>query len=91
MPKKGKKKAKVDDEDSDLELMPKIEVIYEDTKTITGAEHEFKWGQIYPMIKDQKVPDAGLEYLPLYENIMRSRITKVSTRPELFPCVEVIG
>ena len=43
------------------------------------------------MIKDQTVPDAGLEDIPLYVNIRKSSITKVATRLELFPCVEVIG
>ena len=79
MPNKGKNKSKVSEEDSDLEIMPRIEIIYEDTKYIIEVEPEFKWGQIYPMIKDQKVPDAGLEDTPLYENILRYGITKVST------------
>ena len=53
MPKKGgKKKAKVNEEDSDLEVFPKMEIIYEDTKVVTGAEPDFKWGQICHMIKD---------------------------------------
>ena len=91
MPKKGKKKSKVVEEDSDLEIMPRIEIIYEDTKVITRAEPKFKWGQIYPMIIDQKVLDVGLEYIPIYENILRSGITNVSTRWELFPCAKVIG
>ena len=90
MPKKGKKKSKATVEDSNLEIFPRMEIIYEYTKAVTGPEPEFKWGQIYPMIKYQKVPDAGLEYIPLYANTMRSRITKVATRSELFPCAEVI-
>ena len=70
MPKKGgKNKAKVTNEDSDLEVFPKMEIIYEDTKFVTGAEQEFRWGQIYHMIKEQNVPDAGLEYIPIYVNI----------------------
>ena len=56
-----------------------------------GTELEFKWGKIYHMLQDQKIPDAGLEDLTLFNNILRSGITKVSTRPELFPCSEVIG
>ena len=43
------------------------------------------------MIKDQTVPDAGLEDIPLYVNIRKSTITKVTTCLEIFPCVEVIG
>ena len=61
MPKKGKKKDKVTEEDSDMEILPRMETIYEDTKVITGAEPEFKWGKIYHMIKDQSILDAFLE------------------------------
>ena len=43
------------------------------------------------MLQDQKITDARLEYLPLFGNILRSWITKVSTQPKLFPCSEVIG
>ena len=43
------------------------------------------------MLQDQKVLDAGLEDQNLFNNILRSRITKVSTRPDLFPYSEVIG
>ena len=42
------------------------------------------------MIKDQNVLDAGLEDILLYLNIRKSGIIKVSTRPQLFPCAEVI-
>ena len=31
-----------------------------------------------------------MEDLALYENILRSGITKVATRPEILPCAEVI-
>ena len=67
-----------------------MEIIYEDANEVIGVEPEFKWGQIYHMIKDQNVPDAGLEDIPLYVNIRRLGITKVSTRPEILPCAEVI-
>ena len=43
------------------------------------------------MLRYWKVLDAGLEDLTPFENILRSGITKVSTRPNLFPCSEVIG
>ena len=69
--------------------MSRVEIIYEDTKESTGAETKFKWGQIYHMLVEKKVPEAGLEYLDLYDNVLRSGITKVTTRPEIFPCVEV--
>ena len=91
MPKKGKKKTKVVEKDSDLEIMPRAKIIYEDTKSVTDAEPSFKWEQIYHMLQDREVLDAGLEDLPLFGNILRSGITKVSMRPELFPCVEMIS
>ena len=77
-------------DDPDVEIVSKMEIIYEDMKSITGVELVFKWGQIYHMIKDKTVPDAGLEDIPLYVNIKRSAITKVATHPELFPCSKVI-
>ena len=52
MLKKGKNKSRAIEEDSDLEILLRMEIIYEDTKVVTGAEPEFKWGKIYPMIKD---------------------------------------
>ena len=55
--------------------------MYEDTKAITRIEHELKWGHIYPMMVEGKVPKTGLGDLVLYENILRSRITKIVTRP----------
>ena len=43
MPKKGgKNKVKAIEEDSDLEVFPIMEILYEDMKTIIGAEEEFK-------------------------------------------------
>ena len=52
MTKKGNKKANIIEDDSDTECSPaqRVELIYEDTKSITGAEPEFKWGQIYHML-----------------------------------------
>ena len=48
MKKKGKKKAKIVDYDSDEEVAeappPRIEIVYEDTKAVTGAKPEFKSG-----------------------------------------------
>ena len=86
MMKRGKEKAKIFDYESDAEVaefapVPRVEIIYEDTKEITGAEPEFKWGQIYHLLVEKKVPKVGLEGLALYDNVLRSRITKVTTRP----------
>ena len=49
MTKKGKKKSKIVEYDSDTEMaevapMTRVEIIYEDTKAITIVEPEFKWG-----------------------------------------------
>ena len=43
------------------------------------------------MLQDHEIPNPCLEDLPLFGNILRSGITKVSTWLELFPCVEVIA
>ena len=96
MTKRGKKKAKIIDYDSNAEVaelapVPRVEITYEDTKVVTGAEPEFKWGQIYHLLVEKKVPEAGLEDLALYDNVSRSRITKVTNRPKIFPCAKVIG
>ena len=94
--KRGKKKAKIIDYDLDVEVekfyyVPRVEIIYEDTKAITRAKPEFRWGQLYHMMVEKRVPEAGLEDLALYDNILRSGITKVATRPKFFPYAEVIG
>ena len=69
----------------------RTKIVYEDIKAITGAELEFKWGQICPMLVERKVLEAGLGDLALYKNILRSGLTKITTRPKIFPCVEIIG
>ena len=91
MPWKQKKKAQAAEEEPEVEIITIIEVIYEDTKSIIGIEPENKWGEVYKMISNQSVPEAGLEDLPIYSNIERSTIMKVATRLELFPYSEVIG
>ena len=96
MTKKGKKKPNIVEDDSDSEMaeaapVKKVEIIYEDMKAITGDEPNFKWVHMFHMLKENKVPEAGLDDLAMYENILRSGITKVGTRPEILPCAEVIG
>ena len=49
MMKKGRKKTKIIECDSDTEIVEvsrvvRTEIVYEDTKAIIGAELEFKWG-----------------------------------------------
>ena len=34
----------------EVEIITKVEYIYEDTKASTGVEPEYKWGEIYRMI-----------------------------------------
>ena len=73
MPKKSrKKKAKAIEVDSDVEIMSKTEIQFEDTKGITRAKQEFEWVYIYHMMRDHNFPDVVLEDIPLYENIRKS-------------------
>ena len=50
-----KKKAQAIEEDPNVEIITRVEVIYEDTKAITGIHPEYKWGDIYRMISNQSV------------------------------------
>ena len=43
------------------------------------------------MISNQNVLDARFEEMTIYVNIEKSALMKEVTRPELFPCSEVIG
>ena len=62
IPKKsGKKKSKASEVNLDVEIIFRTEITFEDTKAIIGADQEFKWGEIYEMIRYQNIPDAGLE------------------------------
>ena len=38
MPKKGKKKVQATDEEPEIDVINRVEVIYEDTKVVTGIE-----------------------------------------------------
>ena len=91
MLKRQKKKAPMVEGEPEVEIITKVEFIYEDTKATTGVEPEYKWGEIYRMITNQNVPDASFEELMIYTNIEKLSLMKVATRPELFPCSEVIG
>ena len=91
MSKRQKKKAPITEGDPEVEIITKVEYIYEDTRSTTSVEPDYKWGKIYRLISNQEVPDTGLEELTIYANIEESALTKISTRPELFPCSEVIG
>ena len=74
-----------------MEIITKVEYIYEDTRAITGVQPNYKWGEIYRLNSNHEVPDAGFEELTIYTNIEKSALMKIATRPELFPCSEVIG
>ena len=88
---KQKKKSQASEEEPKVEVITRVEFIYEDTKAISGVKPEYKWGQVYKMISSQTVPDVGFEDMHIYENIERLALMKVATRPKLFPCAEVIG
>ena len=87
----GKKKEKTIEVDLDVEIISRMEIKCKDTMAITGVAPESKLVDIYQMIRNQNVPDAGLKEMFLYQNIINSRITKFGTLPELFPFLEVIG
>ena len=91
MSKRQKNKDPITEGEPDVEIITKVEYIYEDTRVTTGVELDYKWGEIYWMIANQNVPDAGFEELTIYANIEKSALMKVATRPELFPRSEVIG
>ena len=44
MPKRQKKKAQVVEEEPEVEVINRLEIIYEDTKANIGVELDYKWG-----------------------------------------------
>ena len=91
MSKRKKKKATIMEEEPDVEVVTKVENTYEDSRCITGVEREYKWGEIYRLITHREVPDTSFKEETIYSNIERSALMRIATRPELFPCSEVIG
>ena len=91
MSKRKQKKALVAKGEPEVQIITKVEYIYEDTKATTRVKPDYKWGEIYMMIVNQNVSDAGFEEITIYANIEKSALMKVATRPDLFPCSEVIG
>ena len=91
MSKRQKKNAPVAEEEQEVEIITRVEYIYEDTKAAPRVEPDYKWGEMYRMIANQNVPDAGFKELTIYANIEKSDLMKVATRLELFPCLEVTG
>ena len=50
MSERQKKNAPVAEGELDVEIVTKVEYIYEDTRATTGVEPDYKWGEIYRMI-----------------------------------------
>ena len=69
----------------EVEIITNVEYIYKDTKASIGVELDYKWGEIYRMVANHNVPDAGFEELTIYANIEKSTLMKVAMRPKLFP------
>ena len=91
MSKRRKKKALIAEGEPEVEIVTNVEYIYEDTRATIGVEPDYKWGEIHQMISNQNVPDVGFEELTIYANIEKLALMKIATRPELFPCSEVIS
>ena len=86
-----KKKAPIVEEQPEVKIITRVKYTYEDTKCIVGVEPKIQWGGIYRLITCREVPGIGFEEENIYANIERSSLMKIATRPELFPCSEVIG
>ena len=52
MSKRQKKKAPVAEGELDVQIITKVEYIYEDTIATTRVEPDYKWGEIYQMISN---------------------------------------
>ena len=55
MSKRQKKKAPAVKEEPDIEVITKVEYIYEDTKCIIAVEPKYQWGEIYRLITRREV------------------------------------
>ena len=86
MLKRQKKKAPIAEGEPEVEIITKVEYIYEDTRATTRVEPDYKWGDIYTPISNQEVPNTRFEELTIYANIEKFALMKIATRPELFPC-----
>ena len=79
MSKQQKKKARIVEEELEVEIITKFEYTYEDTKCIVGVEPEYKWGKVYRLIAHREVLDTGFEKETIYANIERSALMRVAT------------
>ena len=78
-------KALVVEKEPEVEVITKVECIYEDTRCTTEVEPKYKQGEIYRLISHHEVPDIGFEEETIYANIEISALMKITTRPDLFP------
>ena len=53
----------------EVEIITKVEFIYEYTEASTRVKLDYKWGEISRMITNQNLPDADFEELTIYANI----------------------
>ena len=91
MSKCQKKKAPIVEEEPEVEIITRFEYTYEETKCIVGVEPEYQWGgdlQINNMQRSTWHRFWRRNHLCQYREIC---IDEIATRPELFPCSEVIG
>ena len=86
MSKRKKTKYHVVEGEPEVEIITKVEYIYEYTRATTREELDYKWGDIYRLISNQEVPDTGFEELTIYANIEKSALMKIATRHDIFPC-----
>ena len=90
MSKKGNKKNyKVIEANLDIEVIldTRIETMFGDTNEVTEISSEFKWGELYQIIRGHDVLDIGLKEMVLYQNIKSFGITEDATFLELFTCL----
>ena len=79
--KRQKNKSPIVEGDLEVEIITKVEYIYEDTRATTGVEPDYKRGEIYRLISNQEVPDTEFEELTIYANIEKFSLMKIATRP----------
>ena len=86
MSNRQKKKAPVVEEKPEVEVITKVESIYEETRCTIRVEPKYKWGEIYKLISHQEVLDTCFEEVMIYGNIEKFSLMKIATKPEIFPC-----
>ena len=67
---------------------------YTDIDSTTKVTPVYKWGELYGIFNNKNYPSIEDEYgddLGVYLNVRRSKLHRVATRPEVFPCTDVIS